>query len=145
MTPFGIEPANFRFVSQHLNHCATAVTKYYNVMGPPSYMRSVVDRNVVMRRVTVQLRSITTCFDVRWSESGGSDVGLLDSAGRPTCTAEWFCSFALLNVLRGVLASYRGFCSKSCSLFTCSLDTRVLQKRVVDVVTIYRGIQSRAA
>ena len=24
-------------------------------MGPPSYMRSVVDRNVVMRRMTVQL------------------------------------------------------------------------------------------
>ena len=23
-------------------------------MGPPSYMRSVVDRNVVMRRVTVE-------------------------------------------------------------------------------------------
>ena len=26
--------------------------KYYNIMGPPSYMRSVVDRNVVMRRMT---------------------------------------------------------------------------------------------
>ena len=26
---------------------------YYNRMGPPSYMRSVVDRNVVMRRMTV--------------------------------------------------------------------------------------------
>ena len=25
MTPAGIEPATFRFVSQHLNHCATAV------------------------------------------------------------------------------------------------------------------------
>jgi hypothetical protein len=25
----------------------------YNIMGPPSYMRSVVDRNVVMRRVSV--------------------------------------------------------------------------------------------
>ena len=24
-TPSGIEPANFRFVAQHLNHCATAV------------------------------------------------------------------------------------------------------------------------
>ena len=29
------------------------VTLYFNLMGPPSYMRSVVDRNVVMRRVTV--------------------------------------------------------------------------------------------
>ena len=25
MTPSGIEPATFRFVAQHLNHCATAV------------------------------------------------------------------------------------------------------------------------
>jgi len=25
MTPSGVEPATFRFVAQHLNHCATAV------------------------------------------------------------------------------------------------------------------------
>ena len=25
MTPAGIEPATFRFVAQHLNHCTTAV------------------------------------------------------------------------------------------------------------------------
>jgi len=25
MSPSGIEPANFRFVEQHFNHCATAV------------------------------------------------------------------------------------------------------------------------
>ena len=25
MTPAGIEPATFRFVAQHINHCATAV------------------------------------------------------------------------------------------------------------------------
>jgi len=33
MTPAGIEPATFRFVTQHLNHCATAVPArymYYN-------------------------------------------------------------------------------------------------------------------
>ena len=28
MTPSGIEPATFRFVPQHLNHCATAVPFY---------------------------------------------------------------------------------------------------------------------
>jgi len=27
MTPAGIEPATFRFVPQHLNHCATAVPR----------------------------------------------------------------------------------------------------------------------
>jgi len=26
LTPAGIEPATFRFVTQHLSHCATAVT-----------------------------------------------------------------------------------------------------------------------
>jgi len=25
LTPAGIEPATFRFIAQHLNHCATAV------------------------------------------------------------------------------------------------------------------------
>jgi len=30
MTPAGIEPATFRFVAQHLNHCATAVPHYIN-------------------------------------------------------------------------------------------------------------------
>ena len=54
LTPARIEPATSRFVAQHLNHCATAVPneycrqlkhngKYYNIMGSPSYMRSVVD------------------------------------------------------------------------------------------------------
>jgi len=28
MTPAGIKPATFRFVPQHLNHCATAVPLY---------------------------------------------------------------------------------------------------------------------
>ena len=29
VTPAGIEPATFRFVAQHLNHCATAVPSTY--------------------------------------------------------------------------------------------------------------------
>ena len=31
MTPAGMEPATFRFVAQHLNHCATAVPLYTSV------------------------------------------------------------------------------------------------------------------
>jgi len=30
MTPAGIEPATFRFVAQHLNHCATAMKTKLN-------------------------------------------------------------------------------------------------------------------
>ena len=33
MTPSGIEPATFRFVAQHLNHCATAVPGLKSAMG----------------------------------------------------------------------------------------------------------------
>ena len=29
MTPSGIEPATFRFVAQHLNHCATVSEGFY--------------------------------------------------------------------------------------------------------------------
>ena len=38
MTPSGIEPATFRFVAQHLNHCATAVPipiRYYGTQNRP--------------------------------------------------------------------------------------------------------------
>ena len=33
MTQAGIEPATFRFVAQHLNHCATAVPTRFNHTG----------------------------------------------------------------------------------------------------------------
>jgi len=33
MTPAGIEPATFRFVAQHLNHCVTAVPEEYSKDG----------------------------------------------------------------------------------------------------------------
>jgi hypothetical protein len=38
---------------------------YYNTMGPPSYVWSVVDRNVVMRRLPVPLAVLS-----------GSSVGM---------------------------------------------------------------------
>ena len=30
MTPYGTEPATFRFVAQHLNHCVTAVPRLFS-------------------------------------------------------------------------------------------------------------------
>jgi len=37
-TPAGIEPATFRFVAQHLNHCATAVPRVVKVAQQISYL-----------------------------------------------------------------------------------------------------------
>jgi len=37
---------------------------YYNIMGPPPYMRSVVDRNVVMRCMTVYGNDISASLKV---------------------------------------------------------------------------------
>ena len=33
LTPAGIESATFRFVAQHLNHCATAILDELKVVG----------------------------------------------------------------------------------------------------------------
>ena len=45
VTPAGIEPATFRFVAQHLNHCVNAVPILYNVsLKPLSSFRIVTDR-----------------------------------------------------------------------------------------------------
>jgi len=37
---------------------------YYNIMGPPSCVRSVVDRYVVMRRMTVVTETRSKCSHV---------------------------------------------------------------------------------
>jgi len=45
-------------VMNTVGNCNTMVTirilLYYNIMGPYSYMQSVVDQNVGMRRMTVK-------------------------------------------------------------------------------------------
>jgi hypothetical protein len=56
VTPPGIDPGTVRLVAQRLNYYAIPgpfIILYYNIMGPPSYMRSVVDRNVVVRSINV--------------------------------------------------------------------------------------------
>ena len=58
MTPSGIEPATFRFVAQHLNHCATAVPLCY-------YTESNLKKEMRLRwlRITGQyvIQSISHC------------------------------------------------------------------------------------
>jgi len=56
LTPAGIEPATFRFVAQHLNHCANAVPNtfyelryilsYMNISSSRSFFRVVHTDNV---------------------------------------------------------------------------------------------------
>jgi len=46
LTPAGIEPATFRFVAQHLNHCATAVplvTKWQFLNSIACYRKDKTD------------------------------------------------------------------------------------------------------
>jgi hypothetical protein len=51
-----------------VGNCNTMVLYYtllhYNVMGPPSYVRFVVDLNVVMRRMTVIVKPASYCYTV---------------------------------------------------------------------------------
>jgi len=60
----GYKPVQHITVLNTVDNCNTVVSieiLYYNNMGPPSYMRSVVDRNVVMRRMTVEQIYINYC------------------------------------------------------------------------------------
>jgi hypothetical protein len=52
----GYKPVQHVTVLNTVGNCNTMVSiiiLYYTIMAPPSYMRSVVERNVVMRRMTV--------------------------------------------------------------------------------------------
>ena len=44
LTPAGIESATFRFVAQHLNHCATAVPTYMNITAKHKSMMQCLQR-----------------------------------------------------------------------------------------------------
>ena len=51
LTPAGIEPATYRFVAQHLNHCATAVPRFFIVVS--------------------EIRNNSTCFGQFFRPSSG--------------------------------------------------------------------------
>ena len=56
----GYKPVQHVTVLNTVGNCNTMVLYCYNLMEPPSYRRSVVDRNVVMRRIPVS----TLCCSV---------------------------------------------------------------------------------
>jgi len=61
LTPAGIVPATFRFVAQHLKHCAT---------GVPT--TSVYRRNNITKKV--HLIYSATCFDFSIYRHGGQNI-----------------------------------------------------------------------
>jgi hypothetical protein len=81
----GIDPGTVRLVAQRLNHYATpgpvrhvavlntvgscnTVVLYYNFVGLPSYMRSVVDRNIIMRRIAVFTSYLNRNIPLFWQD-----------------------------------------------------------------------------
>ena len=62
MTPSGIEPATFRFVEQHLNHCATAVPSLnlYRVQIIVGIILNVF-HHLLPNRLVTQFTTLITC------------------------------------------------------------------------------------
>jgi len=75
MTPSGIEPATFRFVAQHLNHCATAV---------PIYVRTIFIILIWKFRVSHSQRC---SYSFMWSWFRNSD---LEDTPRSQSATEYF-------------------------------------------------------
>ena len=69
MTQTGIEPATFRFVAQHLNHCATAVRYGYFV-----YMQGCKHPSIYKTVYTLQCKSYHNCVYSRLPEDEPSGL-----------------------------------------------------------------------
>jgi len=63
LTPAGIEPATFRFVAQHLNHCATAVPSPSSAVGIQLHVSALyVGHLQVVMLLTEQLYKMCGVF-----------------------------------------------------------------------------------
>ena len=68
MTPAGIEPATFRFVEQHLNHCATAVPpeELHKFVLPESAIIIII----IIIIITIRLKMYSLSFFPQgWGDS----------------------------------------------------------------------------
>jgi len=72
MTPSGIEPATFRFVAQHLNHCATAVP--FLVLYQLVYMFITRLKVLVNERTTRRLVYFVKIIDLLVATVGSTHV-----------------------------------------------------------------------
>jgi len=59
MTPAGIEPATFRFVVQHLNHCATAVPKMSR-----TWKNNIIKFGVIFLEMQVAVDKCTVLYQI---------------------------------------------------------------------------------
>jgi len=62
LTPAGIEPATFRFVAQHLNHCATAVPLYSYIIWMLKSGRMITLMKFLMSSNPVLLCCVMLCY-----------------------------------------------------------------------------------
>jgi len=53
---------------KHNGKYCNIILKYYNLIGPLSCMRSIFDRNFVMRRIPLQLQVPVPCNGVKFGE-----------------------------------------------------------------------------
>jgi len=74
LTPSGIEPATFRFVTQHLNHCATAVpNKLNNFFKITVILNNVFRPQKTRKKTTIKLHNTLALPVLLY----GSETGLL--------------------------------------------------------------------
>jgi hypothetical protein len=59
MTPSGIDPANFQFVAQCLNHCATACAGYKRTYEV--FMKTVLPGNIAIVLLFVKCKAPGLC------------------------------------------------------------------------------------
>jgi len=83
MTPAGIEPATFRFVTQHLNHCATALP---NRNEYQEYFLEDEDGRCL--GLTTLLPSCTNCLKI-WEHRPPGTLRLFTGLNRG-CFKEWY-------------------------------------------------------
>jgi len=95
MTPAGIKPATFRFVAQHISHCATAFpTSHVTVKVIYTTLTSLIQGLVFTTQLDKQESQVGYCA-VRESWRGGAFVQPLLQWKSNKCYIFWVCVCSL--------------------------------------------------